>query len=613
MSDIRMPKFFWWIGVVEDRLDPEFLGRYRVRILGYHTGNKETLPTEDLPWAVPVLPANSGSMSGVGVSGGGLVEGSTVIGFFADGEDGQSPLIFGTFQTNPQVDYNGNDPEAAAVDSAKTSEMVAELTKQVQELEEIIRQQARENKPTESYEAERDLLKQQIDALNGVGDTLGFTDPRKIFPRTPTGTGYNTIKEPNSSRLSRGPDAELHASLINKRTTRLGEEDTAIPMATAASVESVLDDKEDVPYERPFWEEPHPRFGWDKKSYCPHGTKPTSEHMKFSESSLYPYNRVLETETGHIFEVDDTPDNGRIHEYHNSGTFYEIQPDGKKVTKVVGDDYDITIRDKKVFIGGSCSVTIEGDASVYVKGNSYEEVDGDKFVSVKGDHVTKVGGNQVLEVLTDSNSQINGSKGYRVSGDDSETIVGNQTHSVAGTKMTTVNGNVTEKYLSEVKVTVGKSYAQLVAEKWNVGSGKNMGLGSAEKVNIKSKLEMEIESESTQLVKSAEEQTITALATQVFNVGTTQTMTMGADEVPADEEAGTPAEPAVPGEQIIEVKGDEGTTIKNDVRIEGATHSVGDVSTDEGNAPTLAEHQHYYITSSSVPVDTSVPDEPHPE
>ena len=32
--------FWWWLGVVEDRLDPLKLGRCRVRILGYHIDNK---------------------------------------------------------------------------------------------------------------------------------------------------------------------------------------------------------------------------------------------------------------------------------------------------------------------------------------------------------------------------------------------------------------------------------------------------------------------------------------------------------------------------------------------------------------------------------------------
>lgn len=91
--------FNWWIGVVEDRMDPEKLGRVRVRIFGYHTDNKVILPTRDLPWAVPIQPITSAAISGIGSSPLGPVEGSWVIGFFLDGEDMQQPAIFGTIAT----------------------------------------------------------------------------------------------------------------------------------------------------------------------------------------------------------------------------------------------------------------------------------------------------------------------------------------------------------------------------------------------------------------------------------------------------------------------------------------------------------------------------------
>lgn len=93
--------FYWWFGVVEDRDDPLRLGRCRVRIIGYHTEDTETLPTEDLPWALPVMPANSAGTSGVGWSPTGAVEGSWVVGFFADGEGGQHPMFFGTVGSIP--------------------------------------------------------------------------------------------------------------------------------------------------------------------------------------------------------------------------------------------------------------------------------------------------------------------------------------------------------------------------------------------------------------------------------------------------------------------------------------------------------------------------------
>jgi type VI secretion system secreted protein VgrG len=91
--------FNWWIGVVEDRMDPEKMGRCRVRIFGYHTDSKDLLPTKDLPWATPIQPITSAAISGIGSSPLGPVEGTWVIGFFLDGEDMQQPAIFGTIAT----------------------------------------------------------------------------------------------------------------------------------------------------------------------------------------------------------------------------------------------------------------------------------------------------------------------------------------------------------------------------------------------------------------------------------------------------------------------------------------------------------------------------------
>ena len=42
--------FRWFMGVVEDRHDPEKASRVRVRCFGYHDDDLEKIPTEDLPW-----------------------------------------------------------------------------------------------------------------------------------------------------------------------------------------------------------------------------------------------------------------------------------------------------------------------------------------------------------------------------------------------------------------------------------------------------------------------------------------------------------------------------------------------------------------------------------
>ena len=93
--------FNWFVGVVEDRSDPKRLGRLKVRCLGYHTEDLLKLETKDLPWAHVMNPITSATVSGVGQSPLGAIEGSWVVGFFQDGADAQMPVIIGTLPGVP--------------------------------------------------------------------------------------------------------------------------------------------------------------------------------------------------------------------------------------------------------------------------------------------------------------------------------------------------------------------------------------------------------------------------------------------------------------------------------------------------------------------------------
>ena len=92
--------FVWFTGVVEDRMDPEMMGRVRVRCFGFHTDSKSLIKTEDLPWATVLLPNNSASISGVGVNPQ-LVPGTWVVGFFRDGPSAQDPIVMGSIASVP--------------------------------------------------------------------------------------------------------------------------------------------------------------------------------------------------------------------------------------------------------------------------------------------------------------------------------------------------------------------------------------------------------------------------------------------------------------------------------------------------------------------------------
>jgi hypothetical protein len=78
-------------------------------------------------------------------------------------------------------------------------------------------------------------------------------------------------------------------------------------------------------------------------------------------AAKYPYNKTNVTESGHVFEVDDTPDNERLHQYHKSGTYHEVHPNGDEVVKIVGDSYEVIVGDKIVQINGSVKIKVTGD------------------------------------------------------------------------------------------------------------------------------------------------------------------------------------------------------------------------------------------------------------
>lgn len=90
----------------------------------------------------------------------------------------------------------------------------------------------------------------------------------------------------------------------------------------------------------------------------------------------YPKNQVTVSESGHLIEIDDTPDKERIHINHRSGSRIEFQPNG---------DIILAYKDKSELSTNS-SVIINGDSSLQINGNSGINVTGDASLSINGDY-----------------------------------------------------------------------------------------------------------------------------------------------------------------------------------------------------------------------------------
>ena len=104
--------FRWWIGQIppvevwEGQANNEKGGwgnRYKVRILGYHPYSKGDLADNDLPWAGVIIPPTAGTGAANYAQSTRIKPGDIVIGFFLDGDNGQLPMIMGSFGRTNQV------------------------------------------------------------------------------------------------------------------------------------------------------------------------------------------------------------------------------------------------------------------------------------------------------------------------------------------------------------------------------------------------------------------------------------------------------------------------------------------------------------------------------
>ena len=78
--------------------------RYKVRIMGIHDKEQETIPDDQLPWATIEYPTTAGSGGGNSFQTANLKQGMFVSGYFMDGPDQNVPVITGVLGQNAQAE-----------------------------------------------------------------------------------------------------------------------------------------------------------------------------------------------------------------------------------------------------------------------------------------------------------------------------------------------------------------------------------------------------------------------------------------------------------------------------------------------------------------------------
>lgn len=99
-------------------------------------------------------------------------------------------------------------------------------------------------------------------------------------------------------------------------------------------------------------------------------------------AAVYPDNKVTQTKSGHVIEIDDTAGAERIHIHHKSGSYVEFHPDGSVVIKTANIYIDAgTNANVK-----ATNINVQGD-TVNVTGSSGDViVDGVSLVNHTHQH-----------------------------------------------------------------------------------------------------------------------------------------------------------------------------------------------------------------------------------
>jgi hypothetical protein len=285
-------------GVVENNIDPEKMGRCKIRVFGVHTPHKTKINKgkdgvliEDLPWATPANSIMGGSISGFGTWAV-PVQGSHVFLFFENGHPNQ-PVYFASVPGKPTQE---SDP------------------------------------------------------------SMGFNDPDGVYPTK------HRLDEPDVHRLVRGVS---EGTIVEGKNNNLDED-----------VETADGDS---------WSEP-PSF----------------------YETIYPNNVVLATHGGNIIELDSTPGSRRIHIFHSSNSYVEINNDGTMIIKNNKDKYEIVM----------------GNNNIHIKQNKNETIDGNKTFLVSGNETSKVNGSVTRTIGVDNTDNITGNLAINVTGDCDIVVTG---------------------------------------------------------------------------------------------------------------------------------------------------------------------------------------------
>ena len=276
--------------------------------------------------------------------------------------------------------------------------------------------------------------------------TLGFTGLN--FPRG------DYVDQSDVNKSGRETTYQVGNSFQEREP---GETVNPIKTAVPPKVTTVAPDQADTYYAEKEWNE----------------LKPLNDHVP-----EYPHNKVNESESGHVFEVDDTPGYSRLNKMHSAGTYEEIYNDGTRQVKIIGDDYEVVLNNKNIHIKGNMNMTVDGDVRQLVYGNYHLEVEKDYTINVKGSKQVKIGGNYETEIQRNRSTNIGINDNLTVLNDLNLNITNDALSTIGNDYVINTTNNYSNTAYNNISLFAGGKYSQSSVSDFAVASGGNMKFGT---------------------------------------------------------------------------------------------------------------------------------------
>ena len=447
-NELGFDNLLWFMGVVEDIDDGQYLGRCKVRAFGIHPESKVDVPTEDLPWAFMIAGTYNAAVKPPQIN-------SWVFGFFMDGPSAQHPMLLGSMigmpTTLPSLDpYKGFESQGHA------SSSISEYPIQSSALTGSVKDRAKE---MGDYIKSKGYTEEQTNGILANIYRESAFDPAAVGD---SGTSHGLFQMHNSR------STKMKNLVPNWETNWKGQIDQALdddvgPRYMEETKNMSSGDAAywwQVKFERPadqvlggnndrkqrgfiaalmgndydgssiFGDIGIPAGGGGGQSSLAQTSNPMSTsmfqpnlsslargenigntHVPFSNAmgarngapgsgygTQYPHNWVHETESGHAFELDDTPGNERVSLTHKSGSQVEMDTSGRVIIKTTGDNWIVVEKNSTAKIRGDWNVSADGHVNI----TSLNDMN----VNCVGDLTTTVNGNYNLNVAGDYNLNV---------------------------------------------------------------------------------------------------------------------------------------------------------------------------------------------------------------